>query len=70
MRLLLKDCLDTFVWADDTVGTGYTEGPVTGRDEYDVSEQIVGFMQQWLAVFPEMKGKNFFREPSLVCMLV
>jgi len=30
------------------------------KDEYDVAKQVVGFMQQFLEVFSELKGKKLY----------
>ena len=30
------------------------------QNENDVAEQLVGFLQQFLEVFSELKGKNFY----------
>lgn len=30
------------------------------QDEYQLAEQLVGFLQQFLEVFSELKGKNFY----------
>ena len=34
--------------------------PGRWQNEIDVAEQIVGFLQQFLEVFSELKGKNFY----------
>ena len=33
---------------------------VTRQNENDVAEQLVGFMQQFLEIFSELKGKNLY----------
>jgi hypothetical protein len=30
------------------------------QDEIDVAEQLVGFLQQFLEIFTELKGKKFY----------
>jgi hypothetical protein len=37
------------------------------QNEEDVASQLVGFLQQFLEVFSELKGKNFYLTGESVC---
>ncbi|GJE91542.1 alpha/beta hydrolase [Phanerochaete sordida] len=52
--------LSSVLWVEQPVGTGFSQGIPNIRDENDLAEQFVGFMQQFLEVFSELKGKNFY----------
>ncbi|KAH9483197.1 putative serine carboxypeptidase [Psilocybe cubensis] len=52
--------LSSVLWVEQPVGTGFSQGKPDARNEDDVASQLVGFMQQFLLVFPEMKGKNLY----------
>ena len=39
------------------------------QDETELAAQFVGFMQQFLKVFSELKGKNFYLSGESVCIL-
>ena len=39
------------------------------QNENDVAAQIVGFLQQFLDVFEELKGKKFYLSGESVCLL-
>jgi carboxypeptidase D len=39
------------------------------QDETELAAQFVGFMQQFLKVFAELKGKNFYLAGESVCIL-
>ena len=44
---------------DGNMKTHVAEHPYL-RDENDVAAEIVGFLQQFLEVFSELQGKNFY----------
>jgi carboxypeptidase D len=48
------------LWIDSPLGTGWSTGAPAAANEHDVSAQLVGFLQQFLGVFSEMKGKNLY----------
>ncbi|KAK7691257.1 hypothetical protein QCA50_004650 [Cerrena zonata] len=52
--------LSSVLWVEQPVGTGFSQGVPNARDENDVAAQLVGFFQQFLEVFSELKGKNFY----------
>ncbi|KAF9050779.1 alpha/beta-hydrolase [Hymenopellis radicata] len=52
--------LSSMLWIEQPVGTGFSQGTPTIRDEDELAEQLVGFFQQFLEVFSELKGKNFY----------
>lgn len=52
--------LSSILYIEQPVGTGYTQGVPNAQDEEDVAAQFVGFMQQFLEVFPELKGKKTY----------
>ena len=39
------------------------------QNETELAVQFVGFMQQFLEVFSELKGKNFYLTGENVCIL-
>jgi carboxypeptidase D len=48
------------LYIEQPVGTGYSQGTPDINDEDDLAEQFVGFLQQFLKVFPELKGKKTY----------
>ncbi|KAF9040776.1 Alpha/Beta hydrolase protein [Panaeolus papilionaceus] len=52
--------LSSVIWIEQPVGTGFSQGKPTAKNEDDVAAQLVGFLQQFLLVFPEMKMKKFY----------
>ncbi|KAF8812659.1 alpha/beta-hydrolase [Phlegmacium glaucopus] len=52
--------LSSVLWVEQPVGTGFSQGKPTARNEDDVAAQLVGFFQQFLEVFSELKGKKFY----------
>lgn len=48
------------LWVEQPVGTGFSQGTPTAQNEEDVAAQLVGFFQQFLEVFSELKGKKFY----------
>jgi carboxypeptidase D len=52
--------LSSVLWIDSPLGTGWSAGAPAAANEHDVSAQLVGFLQQFLGVFSEMKGKNLY----------
>lgn len=52
--------LSSIIWIDQPIGTGFSQGDSEVRDEEDVAEQLVGFLQQFLGVFSELQGKNLY----------
>jgi len=52
--------LSSIIYIEQPVGTGFSQGTPTARNENDVAEQLVGFMQQFLEIFSELKGKKFY----------
>lgn len=45
---------------EQPVGTGFSQGTPNAQNEEDVAAQLVGFMQQFLEVFSELKGKKLY----------
>jgi carboxypeptidase D len=52
--------LSSVLWVEQPVGTGFSQGTPNITNEVDLAAQLVGFMQQFLEVFPEMKNKNLY----------
>ncbi|KAF8628120.1 hypothetical protein AX15_004076 [Amanita polypyramis BW_CC] len=52
--------LSSVLWVEQPVGTGFSQGTPTAQNEEDVASQLVGFLQQFLNVFSELKGKKFY----------
>lgn len=52
--------LSTVLWIENPIGTGFSEGTPTAKNEEDIAAQFAGFMGQFLNVFSELKGKKFW----------
>ncbi|KIJ33176.1 hypothetical protein M422DRAFT_183566 [Sphaerobolus stellatus SS14] len=52
--------LSSLLYIEQPVGTGFSQGTPNIKDENDLAAQLVGFLQQFLEVFSELKGKNFY----------
>ncbi|KAF8257528.1 alpha/beta-hydrolase [Lactarius quietus] len=52
--------LGHMLWVEQPVGTGFSQGVPDIQNETDLAVQLVGFLQQFLNVFSELKGKNFY----------
>ncbi|PPQ88899.1 hypothetical protein CVT25_009134 [Psilocybe cyanescens] len=52
--------LSSVLWVEQPVGTGFSQGTPNIKNEDDVAAQLVGFLQQFLIVFPEMKNKKLY----------
>ncbi|KAG1800309.1 Alpha/Beta hydrolase protein [Suillus plorans] len=52
--------LSSVLWVEQPVGTGFSQGIPDAQNEDDVAIQLVGFMQQILEVFSELKGKKLY----------
>jgi len=50
----------SMLYVEHPIGTGYSVGTPTATNQTDVSRDLFGFFNQWLQVFPEMGGKNFW----------
>ena len=48
------------LWVEQPVGTGFSQGTPNIENEDQLAEQLVGFMQQFLDVFSELKGKKLW----------
>ncbi|KAI1792554.1 alpha/beta-hydrolase [Ganoderma leucocontextum] len=52
--------LSSILFLEQPVGTGFSQGKPNATNENDVAAQVVGFFQQFLDVFSELKGKNLY----------
>ncbi|KAH9917770.1 Alpha/Beta hydrolase protein [Fomitopsis serialis] len=52
--------LSSILYIDQPVGTGFSQGTPDIENEDQLAEQLVGFLHQFLEVFSELKGKNFY----------
>ncbi|KAK0191664.1 alpha/beta-hydrolase [Armillaria mellea] len=52
--------LSSVLWVEQPVGTGFSQGTPTITNEDDLAAQLVGFFQQFLEVFSELKGKKLY----------
>ncbi|KAF7331480.1 Carboxypeptidase [Mycena kentingensis (nom. inval.)] len=52
--------LSSMIWIEQPVGTGFSQGTPNIRNEDDLAAQLVGFLEQFLTIFSELKGKNLY----------
>ena len=52
--------LSSVLYIEQPVGTGFSQGTPNIENEDDLAAQFVGFLQQFLEVFPELKGKKTY----------
>ncbi|KAG1785880.1 Alpha/Beta hydrolase protein [Suillus plorans] len=52
--------LSSVLWVEQPVGTGFSQGIPDAQNEDDVATQLVSFLQQFLEVFSELKGKKLY----------
>ncbi|KAH7876749.1 alpha/beta-hydrolase [Lentinula edodes] len=48
------------LWVEQPVGTGFSQGTPNITNDDELAAQLVGFLGQFLEVFSELKGKDFF----------
>jgi carboxypeptidase D len=51
--------LTNVVWVDQPIGTGYSQGPVTARDQHDTTRQFMGFWKNFVDTFA-MQGYKIY----------
>jgi len=52
--------LGHMLWVEQPVGTGFSQGVPNIHNETELAAQLAGFLHQFLDVFAELKGKNFY----------
>ncbi|KIM77994.1 hypothetical protein PILCRDRAFT_607714 [Piloderma croceum F 1598] len=52
--------LSSMLYVEQPIGTGFSQGTPDVKDENGVAAELVGFMQQFLEVFSELKGKKLY----------
>ncbi|KAI1789184.1 alpha/beta-hydrolase [Ganoderma leucocontextum] len=52
--------LSNVLWVDQPVGTGFSQGDPSISNDEELAAQLAGFFEQFLEVFSELKGSNFF----------
>lgn len=52
--------LSNVLWVEQPVGTGFSQGQPSISNDDELAEQLVGFLKQFLEIFKELKGKNFY----------
>ncbi|CAE6486959.1 unnamed protein product [Rhizoctonia solani] len=52
--------LSHVLWVEQPVGTGFSQGIPNITNEDQLAAQFAGFLAQFLQVFSELKGKNFY----------
>ncbi|CAE6419829.1 unnamed protein product [Rhizoctonia solani] len=52
--------LSHVLWVEQPVGTGFSQGVPNIKNETELAAQFTGFLTQFLEVFSELKGKNFY----------
>ncbi|KAF5383431.1 hypothetical protein D9757_006170 [Collybiopsis confluens] len=48
------------LWVEQPVGTGFSQGTPNITNDDELAAQLVGFFGQFLEVFSELKGKDFY----------
>ncbi|CUA67083.1 hypothetical protein RSOLAG22IIIB_07169 [Rhizoctonia solani] len=52
--------LSHVLWVEQPVGTGFSQGVPNITNEDELAAQFAGFLTQFLEIFSELKGKNFY----------
>ncbi|OSD05763.1 alpha/beta-hydrolase [Trametes coccinea BRFM310] len=52
--------LSNVLWVEQPVGTGFSQGDPDISNDDELAAQVAGFLQQFLEVFSELKGSNFW----------
>ncbi|KAL5520959.1 hypothetical protein ACEPAF_2962 [Sanghuangporus sanghuang] len=52
--------LSHVLWVEQPVGTGFSQGIPSIENDDQLAEQVMGFLEQFLEVFSELKGKDFY----------
>ncbi|KDN45289.1 alpha/beta-hydrolase [Tilletiaria anomala UBC 951] len=52
--------LTNMLWVEQPVSTGFGTGTPDAKDENDVADEFYGFLTNFMATFPELKGKNLY----------
>ncbi|KAM5534367.1 hypothetical protein V8D89_011960 [Ganoderma adspersum] len=52
--------LSNVLWVEQPVGTGFSQGDPSISNDDELAAQLQGFFEQFLEVFSELKGSNFF----------
>lgn len=51
--------LTNMVWVDQPIGSGFSQGTVTARNEFDVAQQFMGFWKNFVNLFA-MQGYKIY----------
>ncbi|KAM5537769.1 hypothetical protein V8D89_008537 [Ganoderma adspersum] len=52
--------LANMLWVEQPIGTGFSQGVPTIADDDALAAQVAGFLEQFLDIFSELKGSNFW----------
>ncbi|KAH9927439.1 alpha/beta-hydrolase [Epithele typhae] len=52
--------LANVLWVEQPVGTGFSQGRPDISNDDELAAEVAGFMEQFLEVFSELKGSNFW----------
>ncbi|ESK93701.1 carboxypeptidase cpds [Moniliophthora roreri MCA 2997] len=52
--------LSHVLWVEQPVGTGFSQGRPNITNDDELAEQLTGFLEQFLEVFSELKGNDFY----------
>ncbi|KAJ7729524.1 alpha/beta-hydrolase [Mycena maculata] len=52
--------LSNVLWVEQPVGTGFSQGTPNISNDDQLAAEVMGFLEQFLKVFSELKGKNFW----------
>ncbi|KDR75252.1 hypothetical protein GALMADRAFT_211511 [Galerina marginata CBS 339.88] len=52
--------LSHVLWVEQPVGTGFSQGAPSISNDDQLGEQLMGFLEQFLEVFSELKGNNLW----------
>ncbi|TBU48753.1 alpha/beta-hydrolase [Dichomitus squalens] len=52
--------LTNVLWVEQPVGTGFSQGEPNISNDDELAAEVAGFLEQFLEVFSELKGSNFW----------
>lgn len=52
--------ISNMVWVEQPVGTGFSQGMPNATGEFDVSQQFLGFLEQFFSTFSALQGMDMY----------